>query len=433
MSDPKALLSQLKIDRSAAGAAPRARGARWRWPALGLGVVAAAAAAVWLWRAPPPPALEAATARAVATHSAASGGSVLDASGYVIARRQATVSSKVTGKITEVRIEEGQRVAAGEVLARIDDANVQAQRRLAEAQLQAARAQREEIEVQLAEADRSLARNRELLAVGFRQLDLDLFPLRARNRELLAKRLVSQAAFDAAEASRDGLRARLASAEENVAVAEAGVAVQRQALEDTVIRAPFDAVVTVKNAQPGEMISPLSAGGDGTRTGIGTLVDMGSLEIEVDVNENFINRVVPGQAVTARLNAYPELSFPAAVIAVVPTADRSKATVKVRVGLEQPDPRVLPQMGVRVSFLETAPPEAVPAASSGVLIPARARAGDSVWVWREGVVERRRLGETVARGDALLVQAGLATGERVILDPPADLVDGQRVRLHSPQ
>jgi HlyD family secretion protein len=411
MSDPKALLSQLKIDRSAAGAAPRARGARWRWPALGLGVVAAAAAAVWLWRAPPPPALEAATARAVATHSAASGGSVLDASGYVIARRQATVSSKVTGKITEVRIEEGQRVAAGEVRARIDDANVQAQRRLAEAQLQAARAQREEIEVQLAEADRSLA----------------------RNRELLAKRLVSQAAFDAAEASRDGLRARLASAEENVAVAEAGVAVQRQALEDTVIRAPFDAVVTVKNAQPGEMISPLSAGGDGTRTGIGTLVDMGSLEIEVDVNENFINRVVPGQAVTARLNAYPELSFPAAVIAVVPTADRSKATVKVRVGLEQPDPRVLPQMGVRVSFLETAPPEAVPAASSGVLIPARARAGDSVWVWREGVVERRRLGETVARGDALLVQAGLATGERVILDPPADLVDGQRVRLHSPQ
>lgn len=409
MSDPKALLSQLKIDRSAAGAAPRARGARWRWPALGLGVVAAAAAAVWLWRAPPPPALEAATARAVATHSAASGGSVLDASGYVIARRQATVSSKVTGKITEVRIEEGQRVAAGEVLARIDDANVQAQRRLAEAQLQAARAQREEIGVQLAEADRTLA----------------------RNRELLAKRLVSQAAFDAAEASRDGLRARLASAEENVAVAEAGLAVQQQALEDTVIRAPFDAVVTVKNAQPGEMISPLSAGGDGTRTGIGTLVDMGSLEIEVDVNENFINRVVAGQAVTARLNAYPELSFPAAVIAVVPTADRSKATVKVRVGLEQPDPRVLPQMGVRVSFLETAPPEAAPTTSSGVLIPARARAGDSVWVWREGVVERRRLGETVARGDALLVQGGLATGERVILDPPADLVDGQRVRLLS--
>jgi RND family efflux transporter MFP subunit len=407
MSDPKALLSQLKIDRSAQGAPPRARGVRWLGLALGLGLVAAATA--WWWRAPPVPELEAATARAVATHSAASGGSVLDASGYVIARRQATVSSKVTGKITEVRIEEGQRVAAGEVLARIDDANVQAQRRLAEAQLQAARAQREEIKVQLAEAERTLA----------------------RNRELLAKMLVSQAVFDAAEASRDSLRARLASAGENVAVAEAGLAVQQQALEDTVIRAPFDAVVTVKNAQPGEMISPLSAGGDGTRTGIGTLVDMASLEIEVDVNENFINRVVPGQAVTARLNAYPELSLPAAVIAVVPTADRSKATVKVRVGLEQPDPRVLPQMGVRVSFLETAAPEAAPAASSGVLIPARARVGDSVWVWREGVVERRRLGETLARGDALLVQAGLATGERVILDPPADLVDGQRVRLLS--
>lgn len=407
MSDPKALLSQLKIDRSAQGAPPRARGVRWLGLALGLGLVAAATA--WWWRAPPVPELEAATARAIATHSAASGGSVLDASGYVIARRQATVSSKVTGKITEVRIEEGQRVAAGEVLARIDDANVQAQRRLAEAQLQAARAQREEIKVQLAEAERTLA----------------------RNRELLAKKLVSQAVFDAAEASRDSLRARLASAGENVAVAEAGLAVQQQALEDTVIRAPFDAVVTVKNAQPGEMISPLSAGGDGTRTGIGTLVDMASLEIEVDVNENFINRVVPGQAVTARLNAYPELSLPAAVIAVVPTADRSKATVKVRVGLEQPDPRVLPQMGVRVSFLETAAPEAAPAASSGVLIPARARVGDSVWVWREGVVERRRLGETLARGDALLVQAGLATGERVILDPPADLVDGQRVRLLS--
>lgn len=407
MTDPKALLSQLKLDRSPQ--APRRRFGRSLWVGVVL-VLVLTAVAVWALRPPPAISLEVATARAVATHSSASGGSVLDASGYVIARRQATVSSKVTGKITEVRIEEGQRVSAGEVLARIDDSNAQAQVRLAEAQYQAARTQRDEIEVQLAEAERTLD----------------------RNQDLLAKSLVSQAAFDAAKANRDSLRARLASADRNVQVAEAGRSVQQQALEDTVIRAPFDAVVTVKNAQPGEMISPLSAGGDGTRTGIGTLVDMASLEIEVDVNENFINRVVAGQSVTARLNAYPELSLPAEVIAVVPTADRSKATVKVRVGFKAPDPRVLPQMGVRVSFLDAAPPAAVTEAVSGVLIPARAIAGDSVWVWRDGAVERRRIGDATARGDERLITAGLATGERVILNPPADLVDGQRVRLHSP-
>jgi RND family efflux transporter MFP subunit len=257
---------------------------------------------------------------------------VLEASGYVTARRRSTISSKVTGRIEEVLVEEGMRVEAGQPLARLDDAQAAALLALAEAQLGAARGAVEETRVRLAEAHLE----------------------RERQASLVASGVAAPAALDAARAEADSLAARLALGGDEVAVAQRQVAVRRQDLRDTVIRAPFAGMVVSKDAQPGEMISPMSAGGGFTRTGICTLVDMASLEIEVDVNEAYIQRVRPGQRVAAVLDAYPELTLPAHVITTVPTADRQKATVKVRIGFDQLDERVLPEMGVKVTFRDAA-------------------------------------------------------------------------------
>jgi RND family efflux transporter MFP subunit len=262
-------------------------------------------------------------------------GSVLDATGYVVARRQATVSSEVTGQVVDVYIEEGQRVAANELLARLDDSIPRAQLELVESQLAAARASLTEIEVQL------------------RQAELDL----ERTTGLASRQLASQADLDRDSLAVDGLRARLERARRDVVVAERTVTLQRRALDDMEVRAPFDGVVVAKAAQPGEIVSPMSAGGGFTRTGICTIVDMESLEVEVDVNEAYINRVTPGQPARITLNAYPETPFRAEVIAIIPTADRNKATVRVRIAFLERDDRVLPDMGVKVAFLE-APEEA---------------------------------------------------------------------------
>lgn len=403
MNDTSALLGQLKIERGAP--AP----ARPRWPWIAGAVVLVAAAAAALLRGPEALVVRTATAQAVS--GSASPTSVLDGSGYVVARRRATVSSKLTGKVTEVLVEEGQAVKAGQVLARIDDVNAQAQHALAVSQLEAARAQLAEVRVQLAEAERQVT----------------------RNRELAERKLVSAAALDAAQANADSLRARLESTQRNVAVAERGVEVQNRNLDDTVVRAPFAGVITVKNAQPGEMISPLSAGGDGTRTGIGTLVDMDSLEIEVDVNENFINRVQPGQPVSARLNAYPEWDIPCEVVAVIPTADRSKATVKVRVGFKQKDPRILPDMGVRVAFQEAAKAPAAAAASPGVRVPAEAIQVDGergvVFLVRDGRLERRAVRVTGTSPEGVRVGSGLAGGETLAIADFAQMSDGLEVEV----
>lgn len=407
MDDKSALLGQLKIDRDAA---PQASG-RGRWIVLGGLAVVAIAAGAWLLLKPAA-AVPVKAASVVAMSSAASAGSVLDASGYVIARRQATVSSKVTGKVVELLIEEGKPVKAGEVLARLDDTNVRAQLALSESQLDAARAAQAEVKVQLIEAERQLR----------------------RTRELHERKLVSDAAIDNAQSTVDSLKARLESAAQNVSVAGRGVSVQRRQIDDMVVRAPFAGVITVKNAQVGEMISPLSAGGAGTRTGIGTLVDMESLEVEVDVNENFINRVQPGQRVEAVLNAYPDWKIPCAVIAVIPTADRSKATVKVRIRIEAKDARIIPDMGVRVAFLPEGQASQQAAAPQGVLIPAEAvrdEAGTSVvFVIRGGeTVERRAVKLGDARGSQVQVLAGLNGGEQVALGELAKLADGTRVEV----
>lgn len=406
MDDKSALLGSLKIDR---GPLEEPSSGKGRWFVI-LAAVALAVVAVW-WFMRPPAAIDVVFTTARAQNAGGTGAaSVLDASGYVVARRRATVSSKVTGKVVELMIEEGSRVEQGQVLARIDDSNLRAQLDLSRSQLEAARAQLTEVQVQLVEADSNLK----------------------RTRELSGRQLLSQAALDNAQASADSQRARLESTRRNVAVAERSVAVQQQQLDDTIVRAPFAGVITVKNAQPGEMISPLSAGGDGTRTGIGTLVDMDSLEVEVDVNENFINRVHAGQPAESALNAYPDWKIPSEVIAVIPTADRSKATVKVRIGLKVKDPRVLPDMGARVSFLTerpaegTAPPKPVVLVASDAL--RRDDAGVFVFIVNTETVEQRAVTIGNVKGGDTEVTAGLAGGETLAASALDKLGNGVRVR-----
>jgi len=333
---------------------------------------------------------------------------VLNASGYVTARRAATVSSKVTGKVVEVLVEEGLRVQEGQVLARLDDTNVKASLRLAEAQLDSARKALAETRVRLKEAEQELQ----------------------RQTDLVKNRIATQADYDHAEAAALALKAKLEQQSSDIIVAERQVAAWQQQLDDTIIRAPFAGIVTSKNAQPGEMISPVSAGGGFTRTGICTIVDMQSLEIEIDVNESYINRVEPAQAVEAVLDAYPEWKIPCKVIAIIPTADRQKSTVKVRVGFEKLDPRVLPDMSIKVAFRQNGSDAA---ASSGrtTLIPKSAihqqEGRDVVMVIANGRVERRAVTVASVTGEDALLSAGLTSGEKVVLDWPAGLKDGATV------
>lgn len=358
-------------------------------------------------------ATEVAVAPARVIPAASGGASVLDATGYVTARRQATVSAKITGKVRTVLIEEGQVVKEGEILATLDDSETRADAALRQAQVAAARAGLAEIRSALANAERELV----------------------RQRELEARKLTSVVALDTARTQAEALRARLASQESQVKVAEEGLDVARVQLDNTIVRAPFAGVVTVKAAQPGEMISPISAGGGSIRTGIGTIVDMDSLEIQVDVSEAYINRVQAGQPVEAVLNAYPDWRIPAEVIAIVPTADRSKATVKVRIALHAKDPRIVPEMGVRVAFLEEqqqATASAAVAPSRGVLVPPAAirqdAGADVVYVMVDGRAELRVVTLGGTQGDARQVLRGVAGGEAVIVDPPESLKDGDPVK-----
>ncbi len=412
MTAPQDRLSELRLDRSAEDAASP-------WPRrVGLSLVALVLVALaWWWFLGRERGIEVAAAVVTAERaSGASGVSVLDASGYVTARRRATVSAKTTGKIVEVLVEEGMEVREGQVLARLDDSLPRRTMSLAEARLAAARSGLREIEVRRDEARTNLRRVRDLVQAG----------------------VDSEARLDAAVAEHDSLEARLVAARDEVVVAEREVALRRQELEDTLIRAPFAGVAVTKDAQPGEMISPVSAGGGFTRTGVSTIVDMHSLEIEVDVNEAYINRVRPGQRVVATLDAYPEWPIPAHVITTIPTADRQKATVRVRIGFDElGDPRILPDMGVKVSFREA---EAVPEAADDsadrerLLVPAAALRSDEgrdvLFVLRaDGTVERRAVSLGAARNGRREVLSGVRAGERVVLEPPPQLVDGSPVRV----
>jgi len=411
VEDRSALISQLKIDRPAEIESDR----RWpMWAAVVLVVVIVVGVAVW-WLMPRGIPVGVATATAAPADTAIGPGTILDASGYVVARRQATVSSKVTGKVVQVSIEEGQRVARDEVIGRLDDTN--------------ARAAVEQMRAQRAQADANLVAARVALD--------NSVPTFRRNEQQLAKAVISAQTFDTAKAAYDAARTGVDVAQRGVEVAIANLAYAERNLEDTVVRAPFAGIVTVKNAQPGEMVSPVSAGGGFTRTGIGTIVDMESLEIEVDVSENFINRVHSDQPVTAKLNAYPDWGIPAHVIAIIPTADRAKATVKVRVGFDVRDERILPEMGVRVAFLDSAarnaPAEPPGGGQRALIVPTSAvqANGDTgvVYVLNEDRVERRsvRLGSRTSTGQIVL--SGLTAGARLATGDLDKLSDGAKVRV----
>jgi RND family efflux transporter MFP subunit len=404
------LLEQLRIDRSE----DEDSGRVWSW-VLGIGtLIAGAGIAAWLLMTIPATVLvDVATAELVSQEIELGRNSMLDASGYVVARRQATVSSKITGKVVEVLIEEGQRVEVNEVVARLDDAN-------AVAQVAQSSAQREQAVASLKAAQ-----------VAFE----NAVPTFERNKEQFARQIISAQDFDSAKANYDATRTSLEVAARAVEVAEASLALAQRNLDDTVVRAPFGGIVTVKAAQEGEMVSPVSAGGGFTRTGIGTIVDMDSLEVEVDVSENFINRVRPHQDVSVKLNAYPDWEIPARVIAIIPTADRAKATVRVRVALDERDSRILPEMGVRVAFLDD-PKEGsstVQVAQRAVVVPEAAVQANGatgiVYVIENDTVERRavRLGARSSAGQVVL--SGLESGARLAVADFAQLVDGTRVRV----
>ena len=401
------LLKSLKIDRSAP---PPQASRTGLWLALGAAGALLLGAIGW-FAFGRDPGIEVRTAEVVAIgNGGASSASVLDATGYVVARRMATVSAKIPGKVREVLIEEGQRVEAGQVIATLDPVDAEQQRMLSASQLQAARSQAIGVQAQLKEAEADAAR------LG----------------ALVAQKLVSRAQFDAAIARRDSLRAQASTAQRNAQVAAVGLRISAQGVDNTIVRAPFAGVVIAKAAQPGEIVSPMAAGGGFTRTGIGTIVDMQSLEVEVEVGEAFIGRVKPGMPTETILNAYQDWKIPGKVIAIIPAADRGKATVKVRVGIDAKDARIVPDMGARVSFLEEAKPVQADV-KPGVLVPAAAiveRDGKDVAFAIDGEAVQQRtlkLGRTL--GDDREVLEGLNGGDAVVLDPPEQLADGSRVRI----
>ncbi len=400
----KPALSDLRIDREERAS----RGSR-KWPVVaGAALVVVVVVAVLLTRGCGTVTVEVAAARPAVAGGAAA--TVLNASGYVTPRRRATVSAKITGKVTEVLVDEGMRVSEGQVLARLDDSDARRRHDAIRAARDVARASLDEIEISLADAERTLRRTVELGQQG----------------------VASQQSLDSATAAVDGMRARLEVARRSLAAAEAELAVTQQDLENYTVRAPFAGIAVSKDAQPGEMVSPISAGGGFTRTGISTIVDMASLEIEVDVNESFIAKVSPGQAADAVLDAYPDWHMPASVRTVIPTADRQKATVKVRLTFDALDPRILPDMGVKVAFQESAAAaESAPPAQSLVPSSAVRRDGDRsvVFVLQDDRLERRAV--TVGRpiGSDVEIVAGVAVGEQVVVGGDDELADGQRVRV----
>ena len=405
------LLQELHIERgSGAEASGLSRGWRLAVVLALLCLSAAAVAAYMLLRAPR---FEVEVAVAAAPSAGGASTAILQATGYVTARREATVSAQITGALTSVLIEEGEHVAAGQILAHLDDSAQRAGLAQAQAQLLAARSLLVQFQAQLEQARRD----------------------NQRNQDLIDRKLVSQQALETTQTQVATLEAQVESQRKQVELAQATLQGAQVQLNYTTVRAPFSGVIVAKAAQAGEIISPISAGGGFTRTGVGTIVDMDSLEIEVDVNEAYINRVQPAQSAQAVLDAYPDWTIPAHVIAIIPTADRSKATVKVRIAIEQKDPRILPDMGVRVSFLEAPAERNSPGAGAantppGVLVPASViveRGGKSVVFSIDGARARMRpvsAGQTYA--DLRLVD-GIAAGTTVVRSPPAPMNDGAAI------
>lgn len=402
-------MNQLRIqgeDREEQGGPPR-----WLWPAVGALVVVLllAGAAFWFLSAR---AVVVQTVTAVAPSAGGGAGAVLQATGYITARRQATVSTQITGTLTQVLIEEGDHVQKGQVIARLEDSALRAGLNVAQANIQSAQAQVAHAQAQLTQATADSRRQDELAASGM---------VSKQAAEQARTAVATYAAqLDARRREADAARAQLASAQVNY--------------DYTYVRAPFAGIVTAKAAQVGEIVSPLSAGGGFTRTGVGTIVDMDSLEVGVDVNESFIGQVKADMPAEAVLDAYPDWKVPAHVIAIVPSADRGKATVKVRVALEQKDARMVPDMGVRVSFLGSKPTASAAPLPKGVLVPPQAvvqRDGQSViFVVTDGKAVQRSVKPAPQDvGSMKLLPDAVKVGERVVVSPPPSLRDGTDVSI----
>lgn len=333
---------------------------------------------------------------------------VLTASGYVEPRRKATIAAKITGQIKELYVEEGMRVEKDQVLARLDDAEAQARYEANLAEYEVAKAAVADLQVNLENSLKSLK----------------------RRKELFKEKWISQEELDNAETAVESFKARLNLAKEQVTSARARVRVSKEDLENCTIRAPFPGIAISKDAQVGEMVSPISAGGGYTRTGISTIVDMNSLEIEVDVNESYIAKVTVGQQVTAAPDAYPDWKIPARVRTIIPAADRQKATVKVRIAFDKLDRKILPDMGIKVFFLSA---ETTNKEGPVIIIPASSLFEEDkktyVYLIKNGAVEKRAvlIGSTFKNG--VTIMAGLSPGDRLAADGNLKLTDGQPVKV----
>jgi RND family efflux transporter MFP subunit len=352
------------------------------------------------------PVVEVAAARPAGDERA---GALLNASGYVTPRRRATVAAKVTGRVEQIYAEEGLQVRSGQVLALLDCSQPNAALVSAKTDRDATAAALADLEVQLANADRELTRAKQMRAAGIN----------------------SQESLDTAQTSADSLRSKIALTKEQTRAADARISVAQQDVDNCTVRSPFDGKVVSKDAQRGEMVSPISAGGGFTRTGIATVVDMKSLEVEVDVNESYIARVKPGQKAISTLDAYPDWQIPSTVRTVIPTADRQKATVKVRVAFDKLDPRILPDMGVKVAFLGDEPAKAGKDNDAQAIIPKSAVRTDGgraiVYVVKEKKLERRAVTLGAEHGGDVDVRAGLIPGDSVVVRGGEGLHDGQTV------
>jgi RND family efflux transporter MFP subunit len=403
---PKPDLGSLRIHDNS-----RKKGNVGKRPGIGLLVIALlaaiAAAAAYAFRNTRP------VVDVVTANKAEIGGrqATLNASGYVTPRRRATIAAKITGRVVGVYFDEGVHVKEGQVLAKLDDSDVKRALDSAVADRNSTKAQIADYQVQLKNAELLVHRSQELQAAGVQ----------------------SQEILDNALTSADSLRAKIALTKEQVAASESRINEAQQAVDNTVIRAPFDGIVVSKDAQVGEMVSPISAGGGFTRTGIATIVDMNSNEIEVDVNEAYIARVVPDQKVTAVLDAYPDWQIPSKVRTVIPTADRQKATVKVRISFIKLDPKILPDMGVKVTFLGDEPKKQAGAVEPVATVPSSALRDENgskiVYVVKDNRIERRAVKLGNARGSDTEVFAGLVPGDLVVTKGPPDLHDGESIQL----
>lgn len=335
---------------------------------------------------------------------------LLNASGYVTPQRRATVAAKITGRVTGVFFTEGMRVRKGFVLATLDDSDAQAALASAKADHNATQASIVDLQVQLKNAQIELHRAQELRAAGIQ----------------------TQEALDNATMAVNSLRAKIDYTQKQVLAAEARVKEAQQAVDNCVITAPFDGIIVSKDAQVGEMVSPISAGGGFTRTGIATIVDMASNEVEVDVNENYIARVQRDQQVTAVLDAYPDWKIPCRVRTIIPTADRQKATVEVRIAFDKLDPRILPDMGVKVTFLREEAKQAEKA-QAGVMVPQAAVRDDNgqkvVFLVKDDRIERHAVKVGTTNGAQTQILAGLTLGDTVVIVGPTDLKDGEAIAI----